>query len=205
MIESVKSEDDHDLEDLGVDNGGLLPADHPLLERFQRALKEHLMKVKLQLETEIVELDHSIKAKDDEITDVGSKLFDLQNDIEIQRDQIDKYNRNILEMSDKRKTHEDNVLRLKHEFNIKDSSCKDKKRIQNELTQEIGNMHVLENEIAKWNEEVCIFSILVNTLIIITIYSYLSRFKMKLSSQNVSPAKTPRTSLVYQKRRKRWI
>lgn len=155
LIESVKSEDDL-LEDLGVDNGGLLPADHPLLERFQRALKEHLMKVKLQLETEIVDLDHSIKSKDEEIMEVGSKLFDLQNDIEIQRDQIDKYNRNILEMSDKRKAHEDNVQRLKHEFNVKDSSCKDKKRIQNELTQEIGNMQVLENEIAKWNEEVCI-------------------------------------------------
>ena len=155
MIESAKSEDDQ-LEDLGVDNGGLLPADHPLLERFQRALKEHQMKVKLQLETEIVDLDQSIKAKDEEITDVGSKLFDLQNNIEIQRDQIDKYNRNILEMSDKRKIHEDNVQRLKQEFNIKDSTCKDKKRIQNELIQEIGNMQVLENEIAKWNEEVCI-------------------------------------------------
>lgn len=172
LIESAKSEDDL-LEDIGVDNGGLLPADHPLLERFQRALKEHLMKVKFQLETEIVELDHSIKAKDDEITDVGSKLFDLQNDIEIQRDQIDKYNRSILEMSDKRKTHEDNVMRLKQEFNIKDSSCKDKKRIQNELTQEIGNMHVLENEIAKWNEEVCIFIISNKTQIIIDISSFL--------------------------------
>lgn len=165
MIKSSKSDNDL-LEDIGVDNSGLLPADHPLLERFQKALKEHLMKVKLQLETEIVELDHSIKAKDEEITDVGSKLFDLQNDIEIQRDQIDKYNRNILDMSDKRKTHEDNVMRLKEEFNIKDSSCKDKKRIQNELTQEIGNMQVLENEIAKWNEEVGIYHCLMNHYII---------------------------------------
>lgn len=133
---------------------GLLPADHPLLERFQRALREHLLKVKSQLENEIVDLDHSIKAKDDEIADVGSKLFDLQSEIEVQRDQLDRYNKQILDISDKRRTHEENADELKAEFNKRDASCKDLKRVNNEVLQEIASMRVLESEIAKWNEEI---------------------------------------------------
>lgn len=133
---------------------GLLPADHPLLERFQRALREHLMKVKNQLENEIVDLDHSIKVKDDEIAEVGSKLFDLQSEIEVQHDQLDRYNKQILDMSDKRKVHEENAARLKSEHNIRDASCKDLKRINNEVSQEITSMRVLESEISKWNEEI---------------------------------------------------
>jgi coiled-coil domain-containing protein 40 len=133
---------------------GLLPADHPLLERFQRALREHLLKVKNQLENEIVDLDHSIKGKDEEIADIGSKLFDLQNEIEVQRDQLDRYNKQILDMSDKRKSHEENAARLKAEFNKRDASCKDLKRINNEVSQEIASMKVLESEISRWNEEI---------------------------------------------------
>lgn len=133
---------------------GLLPADHPLLEKFQRALKEHLLKVTAQLENEIVELDHSIAKKDEYIAEVGSKLFDLQNQIEIQHGQLDKYNKQILEVADKRKVHEENVTRLKADFDSKELSRKERKRISNEVSQEITSMRVLESEISKWNEEI---------------------------------------------------
>lgn len=131
-----------------------LPSDHPLLERFQRALKEHLMKVKGQLEEEIADLDHSIKEKDEEIAEVGSKLYDLQNEIEQQKDQLDKYNKQILEYSEKRKDYEDQNVKLKKEFEEKESSCKESKRVYNEMVQEISNLNFLQSEISKWNEEV---------------------------------------------------
>lgn len=137
-----------------IPESGMLPADHPLLERFQKALKEHLLKVTAQLENEIVDLDDSIKKKDDEIADVGSKLYDLQSQIEIQSDQLDKYNKQILDVADKRKTHEENAARLKAEFNKKELSKKERKRITNEVSQEIASMRVLESEISKWNEEI---------------------------------------------------
>lgn len=133
---------------------GLLPADHPLLARFQQALKEHLLKVTNQLESEIIDLDESIKKKDDEITEIGSKVYDMQNAIEVQRDQLDKYNKKILDFSDKRKIHEENAARLKLDYEKQDHSCKNLKRITNEVSQEIASMRVLESEIAKWNEEI---------------------------------------------------
>jgi len=155
VIVPKENSEDESIEGPPIDVGsGLLRADHPLLERFQRALKDHLLKIQSQLENEIVELDHSIKAKDDEIAEVGSKLFDLQNEIETQRDQLDKYSKQILDLSDKRKIHEDSVDTLKAEYNIRELSCKDLKRINNEISQEISSMRTLEGEIARWNIEI---------------------------------------------------
>lgn len=137
-----------------IQNPGLLDPDHPLLERFQQALKAHLLKVTNQLQSEIVGIDESIKKKDDEIAEVGSKLFDLQSQIEIQRDQLDGYSKNILEISEKRKAHEEKANRLKATFNKKDLQSKELKRINNEISQEVTSMRVLESEIGKWNEEI---------------------------------------------------
>lgn len=137
-----------------VPDTGVLPADHPMLVRFQEALKEHLLKVTHQLETEINEIDYQIQKKDDEIAENGAKLFDLQQKIEIQNDQVDSYSKKILYVSDKRKIHEANVARLKAEFNDRDSSAKELKRMNNEAAKVITSMRVLESEISKWNEEI---------------------------------------------------
>lgn len=149
----TSAEEDEESEEK-IQNTGLLPADHPLMMKFQQALKEHLLKVTGQLQSEIVELDEKIRAKDDEIAEVGSKLFDRQSQVEIQREQLDKYNKQILDISGKRKAHEETAARLKAEFNSKENSSKDLKRITNEVSQEITSMRVLESEIAKWNEEI---------------------------------------------------
>ncbi|CRL00591.1 CLUMA_CG013851, isoform A [Clunio marinus] len=155
MVITAKEEDEEQIEFqeplIGTE---LLSADHPLLERFQKALKEHLLKVKNELEEEIVDLDNSIQEKDLEIEEVGSKLFDLNKEIEGQRDQLDKYSKQILDMSDKRKTNEEKAARLKAEANNKEASCKDLKRMINEISQEIASMRVLESEITKWNDEI---------------------------------------------------
>ena len=149
----VSAEEDEETEEQ-ASVPGMLPADHPLMVKFQQALKEHLLKMKGQLEGEIVELDEKIKAKDDEIAEVGEKLFDRQQQVEIQREQLDKYSMQIFDTSGKRKIHEENAARLKAESSNKENSSKDLKRIINEMSQEITSMRVLESEIAKWNEEI---------------------------------------------------
>lgn len=153
--DEYNSDDGESNEFFDGDHGtGLLSADHPLMERFQRALKDHLLKVKSQMENEIYDIDHAMKEKTDEIADVGAKLFDLQNEIEKQREQLDKYSTQIMEVSEKRRTHEDNVAKLKAQFNNEESSCKEMKRKNNVLSQEIESMRSLESEIAKWNAEI---------------------------------------------------
>lgn len=149
----VSGDEDAESEDQ-VPDSGLLPPDHPLMLKFQQALKEHLLKVTGQLQNEILELDEQIKAKDDEIAEVGAKLFDRQSQVEIQREQLDKYNKQILDISSKRKQHEERAATFKAEFNRKENSSKDTKRLLNEVSQEVASMRVLESEIAKWNEEI---------------------------------------------------
>lgn len=154
VIASNESIED-DLESMEqVPDTGVLPPDHPMLARFQEALKEHLLKVTHQLENEITEIDYQIQKKDDEIAENGAKLFDLQQKIEVQNDQVDSYSKKILYVSDKRKIHEENVARLKAEYNDRDSSAKELKRMNNEAAKVITSMRVLESEISKWNEEI---------------------------------------------------
>lgn len=154
IVPKSHSDDDGESEEAEQFPTGILPADHPLMKRFQEALREHLMKVQHQLESEIVDLDESLKKKNDEIAEVGSKLFDLQSEVEVQRDSLDKYNKKILDFSDQRKVHEETVARLKSQYEEKDNSSKSLKRITNEVSQEITSMRVLESEISKWNEEI---------------------------------------------------
>lgn len=132
----------------------VLPPDHPLMQRFQNALQEHLLKVKSQLDEEIANLDHSIAEKDLQIAEVGSKLFDLQNETEKQRQQLDKYSLKISEMAEKRKVSEEIAAKLRKEFDAKEIFFKDAKHIHNETLHEIDSLHILENEISKWNEEI---------------------------------------------------
>lgn len=148
-ISSERNENEQD------ENVSYLPADHPLMERFQNALKEHLMKIKNQLEEEIAEIDHSVKEKDEQIAEVGAKLFDLQNEIEVQKEELDKYNKKILEVSVKRREFEEENVKLKKEYEEKESSVKYSKRSYNEMLQEINDLNYLQSEIFKWNEEVC--------------------------------------------------
>lgn len=132
----------------------LLPSTHPMMERFQKALKEHLLKIAGQLESEIVDINHAIQLKDEEIADIGSKLFDRQNEIDKQRETLDKYSKQILDINDKRKVHEDHLAKIKTQSNEIDTSCKDIKRLNNEISQQVISMQFLESEITKWNNEI---------------------------------------------------
>lgn len=155
MVITPKESVEEDLESVEqMPDTGVLPPDHPMLARFQEALKEHLLKVTHQLESEITEIDYKIQKKDDEIAENGAKLYDLQQKIEVQNEQVDGYSKKILIISDKRKIHEANVARLKAEYNSRDSSAKELKRMNNEASKVIASMRVLESEISKWNEEI---------------------------------------------------
>lgn len=153
VITPKESEEEVEGEDQLPDTG-VLPADHPLMIKFQKALNEHLLKVTAQLESEVEELDHAIKEKDDEIAEAGAKLFDMNNAIEIQREELDKYSKGILEYSEKRKVHEENIARYKAELSSKESTSKQLSRLNKEASHQITAMRVLESEISKWNEEI---------------------------------------------------
>lgn len=154
LTPKLPKDDDDQFDEEDIDEPHLLPADHPLMERFQRALREHLLKVKNQLEGEISDINHAIREKNEEVGEVGAKLFDLQSEIEKQRETLEKYNKQILDVSEKRRAHEENAAKFKTEFYRKEASCKELKRRNNLMAQEIESMKSLESEITKWNMEI---------------------------------------------------
>jgi coiled-coil domain-containing protein 40 len=137
-----------------TEKSSILEKDHPLLEKFQKTLKEHLLRVQAQLIEEIADLDHTIKVQDEEREDIGSKLYDMQQKIDEQRDSMDEFNKQIAELSDKRRKHEVNSKILRKDFYEKSTNHKDAKRLHNERLQEITNLQILESSMARWTKEV---------------------------------------------------
>lgn len=132
----------------------VLPADHPLLEKFQRALKAHLLKVNSELEEEVAELKQSVVRKTRECNEIGSELYDHQEEAERQKDALDDYNTQLKEMTDKRLAHESNARELKKNFDRQNYKFKDAKRAYNERMIELTHLQVLEGNMSKWTQEI---------------------------------------------------
>lgn len=128
-------------------------ADHPLLEKFQATLKEHLSRINQQLIKENTEIDHEIQQLNDEREDVGSKLYDLQQKIDRQKNEIDSYSKQISETFEKRVKCEEETRQSKMELKLLDKFHSDAKRIHFERTAELKKLETLEQTIAKWQQE----------------------------------------------------
>uniref|UniRef100_A0A1Q3FT71 Putative cohesin-subunit n=1 Tax=Culex tarsalis TaxID=7177 RepID=A0A1Q3FT71_CULTA len=137
-----------------VDQSGVLEKDHPLLERFQQALKAHLLRVKDQLEEEIAELDHRLEQNEKESEEVGARLYDLQEEIDSQKELLDIYGKEIMEVSARRKIAEEKAAGYKKEYDEENQKLKEFKRIHNEHLVELDNLTILEAEFSKWDQEI---------------------------------------------------
>ncbi|XP_053697706.1 coiled-coil domain-containing protein 40 [Sabethes cyaneus] len=137
-----------------VDQAGVLEKDHPLLERFQQALKAHLLRVKDQLEGEIADLNHRLEQNEAESEEVGARLYDLQEEIDGQKELLVIYGKEIVEVSGRRVAEEQKVVEYKKEYDEENQKLKEFKKIYNEHLQELDNLTVLESEFSKWDKEI---------------------------------------------------
>uniref|UniRef100_A0AAG5DSF2 Cohesin-subunit n=1 Tax=Anopheles atroparvus TaxID=41427 RepID=A0AAG5DSF2_ANOAO len=137
-----------------TDRVGVLETDHPLLERFQAALKAHLLKVKDQLEEEVAELNHRLEQNEKESEEVGAELYDLQEEIENQKELLEIYGKEILELSARRKEEEKQAAQYRKEYEEQMVTMKEFRKIHNEHLMELENLTVLESEFAKWAQEI---------------------------------------------------
>lgn len=128
-------------------------ADHPLLEKFQATLKEHLSRINAQLIKENNEIDTEIQLLNDEREDVGSKLYDLQRRMEHQKSEIDSYNKRISDTFEKRIKYEEDTRQSKLELVLLNNFHRDAKRIHSERTAELRKLETLEKTIEKWQQE----------------------------------------------------
>ncbi|XP_055684486.1 coiled-coil domain-containing protein 40 [Lutzomyia longipalpis] len=131
----------------------ILPEDHPLLERFQQNLKNHLLRIQEQLQNEISVLDHSLKVKSEERQEVGAALYDLQQQIGQQRQALEEYEVKIQDVSEKRQEVAAKCQTLRRECQEKEGELREAKTIHAQRLMELDNLTVLENNMSKWAKE----------------------------------------------------
>ncbi|XP_053664425.1 coiled-coil domain-containing protein 40 [Anopheles marshallii] len=137
-----------------MDPVGVLETDHPLLERFQAALKAHLLKVKDQLEEEVAELNHRLEQNEKESEEVGAELYDLQEEIDNQKELLEIYSKEIFELAAQRQQEERQAAQYRKEFEEQQQELKEFKKVHKEHLMEMENLTILENEFSKWAQEI---------------------------------------------------
>uniref|UniRef100_A0A182SBI8 Uncharacterized protein n=1 Tax=Anopheles maculatus TaxID=74869 RepID=A0A182SBI8_9DIPT len=137
-----------------MDRVGVLETDHPLLERFQSALKAHLLKVKDQLEEEVAELNHRLEQNEKESEEVGAELYDLQEEIDNQKELLEIYSKEIFELAAQRQQEEKLAAQYRKEFEEQQQEVRDFEKMHKEHMMELDNLTVLESELAKWAQEI---------------------------------------------------
>lgn len=130
-----------------------IAADHPLLEKFQNTLKDHLSRINEQLIKENAELDNQILVLSDEREEIGSNLFDLQQKISQQQNEIDSFNKRISETFERRVKCEEDTRQSKLELKLLHNVHHDAKRALADRTTELKKLQTLEQTIDKWQKE----------------------------------------------------
>lgn len=153
-LAQIKSAADAEATDPTPQPPSVLPADHPLLAKFQLALREHLLKVNAELQNDIDAHEAATAKLAIEQEECGARLYDALERIDRQKDSLDDYNTQLQAVSEKRQQHERNVAEQQQLFDADNRTYGELQRAHREHLQEVQHLQVLEHNIAKWTDEI---------------------------------------------------
>lgn len=130
-----------------------LPADHPLLAKFQSTLRAHLIKVTAELEEEIADLDHNMNELNGQREEIGANLYDLQYEIDRQKETLDSYNNRINGAFEKRVQNEEASRTVQNEFKSLKRKHSEAQNEYSERVAEMRKLQALEMSVKKWHQE----------------------------------------------------
>lgn len=130
-----------------------ISAEHPLLDKFQATLHQHLSRINEQLTKENTEIDCEIHRLNDERENIGANLFDLQQKFAHQKNEIDSYNRIISQTFEQRVECEEDARQAKLELKMLHNFHCDAKRTHADRVAELKKLQSLEQTIDKWQQE----------------------------------------------------
>lgn len=131
----------------------MLPPDHPLMRKFQAALNAHLLKVASELETEIADIDHNMTELNAKREEIGSNLYDTQQEIDRQKETLDSYNSRINETYNKRSKYEEKNRAIQTEYKSLKRKYTEAEHEHYERLQEMRKLQALELNVKKWHQE----------------------------------------------------
>ncbi|XP_068149439.1 LOW QUALITY PROTEIN: coiled-coil domain-containing protein 40 [Drosophila tropicalis] len=132
----------------------ILSANHPLLLKFQNSLKKHLLRTKEKLENEISELKYQVKAKEYRREAQGLALYDMQQKMSFQDDQIREIYAEMEQHICKRQSEEIKVEEIKKECEEKIKLTKLQKASYQKGMFQLEDLQSLGSNIKKWAYDV---------------------------------------------------
>ncbi|KFM80533.1 hypothetical protein X975_02491, partial [Stegodyphus mimosarum] len=69
----------------------VLSADHPLMIKYQKDLKERLLKLLQETEEQLVDLKRTIQVQEDENSHFAKRGYEIQNDLKQQEERLKKF------------------------------------------------------------------------------------------------------------------
>nr|CAD7570180.1 unnamed protein product [Timema californicum] len=135
------------------DSMDLLEPKHPLMKRFQAALKAHLERQLLRLSEEVLELEAALKGKQVEREDLGVELYNLQQEVTKQQCLLDNYHDTLDSMIKTRQETETRVhaARMRHKAEAEKLNKAERK--EEELRSELESLMLLEKQFSDWEKD----------------------------------------------------
>ncbi|XP_063240657.1 coiled-coil domain-containing protein 40-like [Bacillus rossius redtenbacheri] len=93
----------------GAGDREILPADHPLMRRFQQALRDQLQLQKAQLSEEVSALEAEVKEQTAARERLGERLYDSQQECQRQLRTLDACHASLSAAAEDRARHQESV------------------------------------------------------------------------------------------------
>ncbi|XP_076453125.1 coiled-coil domain-containing protein 40-like [Babylonia areolata] len=138
-------EDEEEMED--SDDGSenetemvVLDPDHPLMKRFQAALKSHLLKQDERLMLELRELDESLKTKKKEREELGVELYGVQQELARYQMNLERMHDQFTQKTQQRQREEQQLREVRSLYKDSQLTFNKEKKKGAELQGEVENL-----------------------------------------------------------------
>ncbi|KAJ9573883.1 hypothetical protein L9F63_008743 [Diploptera punctata] len=135
------------------DQSEVLDPSHPLMKRFQNALRKHLERQYNRLNEEVLELEATIKKKELERKELGINLYDVNQELRRQQGIINKYHETLKHTAELRQEMETQVENSRKIYIAEQEKLNNARKKEGELRAELENLMNLERQFADWEKE----------------------------------------------------
>ncbi|XP_022900304.2 coiled-coil domain-containing protein 40 [Onthophagus taurus] len=132
----------------------VLEPEHPLLQKFQLALKEHLLRQIEHLKNEAFEYEAGAKLKIGEKESLGTQAYEFQLGVIKQQKDIDEFVSDLENITEAREEMENELQESTKLFNEEKQREFEAEKTEIELRKEVESVHLLMNQMQEWETDI---------------------------------------------------
>lgn len=131
-----------------------LTPNHPLLEKFQQALKEHLLFQITRMKDEILEIEMETKKKSEEREKLGIQTYEAQQMVCTQQKTLENLVRQIETVSAAKEEVDRSLDESKKNYKEIQNMYLHSEKVNKELQTELESVHYLNNQMTQWEKKI---------------------------------------------------